>query len=406
MNAFEKIQVGKKYLLGTMFPHKSSLKNYLDSHQSRLEELFKETSVLSEYLGEQFKGFQFKWFSAQRQLRDFMKIPYPCKEIEVQGRDEIYADYFKANIVQERVQVNPEDAKFIDLVKDPFTKYLTIQSSYDFNGGVAHEIAYFLRKCTQLERLTLRITDIRLRSNENQCEFDVKSALQATSSNIQKLDVKYYGQYQSPVSNLVEEQIYDVLQNIVTNSKDVLDTLAIDIRSSTTYKKYGTMFEVSTTLLRILKPVQNKLKKVLLRADQLDNHLANLLQNELHFPCLKSVTINCQHIEDNTKAINILIGLVTKNKRPKRPIQKFSFTRMTNYSVTNDKIKTKVLAQTHSAIQYLKLSDAFFSMEDCEKILSGSNKPVGFTLEVVRNDYSAEQVSYLAQKFPQICFVL
>ncbi|TNV82085.1 hypothetical protein FGO68_gene9553 [Halteria grandinella] len=406
LHAFEKIQVSKKYLLGKFFSHQSSLKAYLDFHQSRLVELFKETSVLSKYLGEDLKGISLYWCSIQRQLRDFMKLPYPCKEIEVNGKDKIYADYFNVNIVQERIQESPKDGRFIYPAKDPFTKFLTINSTYDFNGGVMYEIAYFLRKCTHLERFTLRINDIRLWNDNSACEFDVKAALLGTSSNIKKLDAKYFGQYLSHQSNLVEEQLFNILLNIVTNSKDVLDTLALDISSQTTFKRHNTLFEVSNSLIRILTPAQNKLTKVVLRADQLDNYLVDLLQNEHHFPCLKSVFIHCQNIERNSQVINLLIDLASQNKRPKRPIQKLGFSRMTSCFATNDRLKAKVFSMTHPAIQYLKLSKISVTMEDCEKILSGSNKPIGFALEVVKSNYSAEQIAYLAQKFPQCCLIL
>jgi hypothetical protein len=77
-------------------------------------------------------------------------------------------------------------------VKDPFTKSLTITSLRDTNGGVGQEIAYFLRKCTHLERLTLRLIDIKLSDESKGCGFNVKSALEGTSNHLKKLDVKYF----------------------------------------------------------------------------------------------------------------------------------------------------------------------------------------------------------------------
>ncbi|TNV82071.1 hypothetical protein FGO68_gene9961 [Halteria grandinella] len=407
LRSFDKIQVAKKYLIGYKFTQKGALKNYLHQQQGKLEELFEKNAIFKEYLGYQFDKFSLKWDASQKQLREFMKFPFPCKKIDTRGQEEEYTKYFKANISQESIKENPINAKLFDSEKDSITKYVEIISLHDDYGGVGHEIAYFLRKCTNLEQLKLTLQNIGVRDEKDGCPFNVKSALMGTSNKIKKLDVVYSDYYLDPKKNIVEEQLFEVLMSVVVYSKNSIDTLALNIRSETSYKKYGTMFEVTTQLVRELTPGNNKLKKISLRVDQLDIYLVKILQNEWHLPHLKSIGLNCDNIEGNTQNFVNLLDLTTKNKRPKRPIQKVSFLTLTNYRVINDKIKTKILAKIHIGIQYLKLNDAWTSMQDCITILSSGPKPIGFTFDIGNNHkLKAEQAAELVQQYPQYCLIL
>ncbi|TNV81837.1 hypothetical protein FGO68_gene10978 [Halteria grandinella] len=407
MNEFEKIDVPQKCLLAWKFSKKNYLQKYLDLNQARLEKLFEKNSSFNTFIGDYFERFSFTWESSQGQLRDYMKLSYPSKKIEVlTTNDKTYDDYFKVNIIQRQgINPNPEFANLIDLADDPFTRSLTISSTFDNKGIIGQQIVYFLHKCSKLERLTLKLNHFHISYQNKWLEFDVKKVLQGTSKHLRKLDVQVNGDDIMRRTDEAEKQVLDILVNNVKNAKDTLDTIKIRILTKTSYKKYGTMFEVSQQLIRQLTPHYNKLKKVSLRADQLDKYLTDLLQNEWHFPYLKSVSLICEYIQNEN--ISFLVDLATKNRRPKRPITKLSLLQLTNHFELNDNITTRALAKTHSGIQYLKVSKMSRPMQDWIMVLSGGEKPAGFTFELAQSfNLTSQDCADLIKMFPQFCIIL
>ena len=86
-------------------------------------------------MGDDYESLTLNWESREKNLRSFIKLPYPTKSIAADGYSNLYPDFFYANVVGKELalkHIKASDYKeYLDHEKDPNTKSLKIIARYD-----------------------------------------------------------------------------------------------------------------------------------------------------------------------------------------------------------------------------------------------------------------------------------
>ncbi|TNV82098.1 hypothetical protein FGO68_gene4755 [Halteria grandinella] len=235
--------------------------------------------------------------------------------------------------------------------------------------------------------------------------FDVKKLLSKRVGKLRKLEVNYSQFENSQHYGRVfpEQKLLQELIQIVDEARDRIDTLNFNISWKIAAPNViSSSSEVMKGILGKLKPGDNKLKKLTLRANQIDEEICALLTNESQFPNLKSLSLICNQIPDDDPCLQFLINVSA------RSFIKMRFLQCSGFYPQNSVLLEQILCQIPSSIKFLQIDEATLSIDDCMKVLSFKQRPVGFKFQLNynRHQISDEDVTKLCQMFPKYCILI
>ncbi|TNV82061.1 hypothetical protein FGO68_gene14324 [Halteria grandinella] len=411
LSRFEKIKVAKKYLLCKKFNLKSVGSKYIELHKERLVELFKENKSFRRFMGNEFSSFKLQWFARERQLRQNMKIPIPHKSLLFEYLDNLYPDYFFANVMPRNLSAaRITMAKYKELLDsdiDTHTMYLEINLYEDSRQSLKYLLKYFIRKCTNLERLTLNLKDMISRDSAPIRDnfIDVCGMIGTKVQKLKKLEINHNEhKYSQQNNNGFSDEIMILhLQQIVEDAKQSLHTLVLNISlNKIDNSEIYQLIKVNKSLLSIFTPQDNKMKKLTLMAHSIDEEICRILLDEINFPHLKSLALICNEIVADDPCLPYLFALTA------RPLQKLRFLRCPEFDSSKELFMEQILSQLSPAIKLLQIEEASLSLDDCVRILSSQQRTKGFTFRLDNNrvQISDEEVEQLSQTFPEYCILI
>ncbi|TNV82042.1 hypothetical protein FGO68_gene2722 [Halteria grandinella] len=409
LNRFESIKMAKKYLLGQKFIMKHVLKKYIHSHQERLAKLFNENKNFRQFMGDEFDKFQLTWFAAERQLRETMKIPIPRKSLEFESYDNLYPDFFFTNVVDWNISSKriSSHKELIDNDKDLHTKQLVINFRYDSKSSIKYQLIYFVRKCSNLQRLCLNLEDII--SNEYPRYKDdsvvISEILSQQVTKLKKFEINFSECYHSRQRNkgVQQELVFQIFLQIIEEAKLSIDTLVLNINQNRFEQPDPKVqAEAYKILLRKFIPKDNKLKKLTLLANYIDDELCRMLSDESHFPHLKSLTLVCSQIVEDYDFLPYLSALTA------RLLQKLRILDCSQFDSQKDLFLEKILMHLSPATKLFHLEGTVLSVDDCVRILSSKQRAKGFTFKLINNRHhiSEENIEQLCETFPEYCILI
>ncbi|TNV82112.1 hypothetical protein FGO68_gene3300 [Halteria grandinella] len=409
LRRFEKIQVAKKYLLGKKFNMKHVGNKYIETHKERLIELFNDNKNFRRFMGDEFDTLQIQWCARERQLRQTMNIPIPRKSLQFESYDNLYPDFFFTNVVDRSIsskRIN-QYRQLIDNDTDYHTKQLLINLRRDSKSSLKYQLKYFLRKCCNLERLCLKLENMISVDNPRYSDDSIKVSeiMNQQVRKLKKLEINFDENYHPRQRNkeFPEEIVFQLFLQILEEAKCTLDTLLLNISWNTIQQSEPQkQAEVNKALLKKFIPQNNKLKKLTLLANQIDEELSRILLDQSHFPHLKSLTLMCNQMDEDDDCIPYLFSLLA------RPLKKLRFFNCSEFDSKNNLFLEQIILHLSPEIRLLHLEETILSIDDCMRILSSKQRGNGFTFKVVNNRRHIldEEIEQLCQAFPYYCILI